>query len=95
MDVTIGFYAQKLIKIHSFMKIWAFSISAVFQRLCGTVAAPGRRRRLEDAEMGQKVHKDILVTEPKAGAPAARRFRAIYDIPPGGVVLPPPILTKG
>ena len=45
--------------------------------------------------MGQKVHKDILVTEPKAGAPAARRFRAIYDIPPGGGSTTPPYPDEG
>ena len=74
MDFTIGFYAQKLIKMDSFMKFGAFSISVVFRRLDGTVAASGRRRRLGGAVWCQKVRKDILVTDPKAKAHASRRF---------------------
>ena len=52
--------------------------------LGGAVAPAGRRRQLEGAVWCQKVRKEILVTDPKAGAPAARRFRAIYDLLPGG-----------
>ena len=85
MDVTIGFYAQKLIKMGSFIKIGAVLIFGPMAPLGGTVAAPGRRRWLEGAVWCLKVRKEILVTDPKAGAPPARRFRAIYDLLLGGV----------
>ena len=79
----------------SLMIIGAFSIVAVFRRLGGAVAASGRRRLLQGGELFQKVRKKILVTGPKASAPPARRFRAIYDIPLGGGLMTPPYPYEG
>ena len=80
----------------SFVKIGAVLISGPMAPLGGTVAAPDRRWWVEGAAWSQKVRKEILVTDPKAGAPPARRFRAIYDLLLGGRgQMTPPIPTKG
>ena len=39
---------------------------------------------MQRRDRGVVVRKDIFVTESNVGATAARRFRAIYDLPPGG-----------
>ena len=91
MDVTIGFYTQKLIKMGSFIKIGAVLIFSRMAPLGGTVAAPGRRRWVERAVWCQMFRKEILVTDPKAGAPPACRFRAIYDLLLGGGGTTPPL----
>ena len=79
----------------SFVKIGAVLISGPMAPLGGTMAAPDRPWWVEGAAWSQKVRKEILVTDPKAGAPPARRFRAIYDLLLGGGSDDPPYPHEG
>ena len=76
MNITIGFYTQKLIKMGSFVKIGAVLISGPMAPLGGTMAAPDRPWWVEGAAWSQKVRKEILVTDPQAGAPFPSNLRS-------------------